>query len=94
MELIGFDDGTHLDLHTKQGAYEYVGRFLSKHGAASDVWSALGKIWKDPTHTEVDKKRLESIRKIEIVQPDSSQKVMYGADRILAYLTGEDEHEN
>lgn len=40
-EIITFDDGEVVDLHTVEGAYGYVGRFLKENGAHGKTFSAL-----------------------------------------------------
>jgi hypothetical protein len=42
--VISFDDGETIDLHTDEGAYRHVGRFLRKHGADSLTFSSLGRL--------------------------------------------------
>lgn len=94
MELIGFDDDTHLDLHTSQGSYEYVGRFLNKYAAPSDVWACLGMLYRDPTRIEVDIKRLEEaigrLLSRNSFPPDSKSGVIVSVSDWIAYLQGKE----
>ena len=61
MELRTCSDGEVLDLHSVEGTYQYVGKFLNKHAAPSDVWACFGKLHQDPTRVSVDNKRLKRV---------------------------------
>jgi hypothetical protein len=43
--FVTFDDGEMIDTDTAEGAYRHVGRFLRQHGAGSDVFASLGKLF-------------------------------------------------
>lgn len=45
--VVSFSDGEVIDLHTKEGAYKHVGRFLRENGASGDVFSSFGKLFPD-----------------------------------------------
>ncbi len=50
MDLLSFDDGETVDLHTVEGAYKYVSRFLLENGAHSKTFSALGMMFAAKTN--------------------------------------------
>ncbi len=43
-EIISFDDGEMIDLHTDYGARRYIARFLKENGAHSKMFSALERL--------------------------------------------------
>jgi hypothetical protein len=42
---MSFDDGEVIDLHTNEGAYKHVSRFLREKAAPGGVFSSLGKLY-------------------------------------------------
>ena len=50
MDLLSFDDGEVVDLHTVEGAHNYVSRFLRENGAHSKTFSALGMMFSAKTN--------------------------------------------
>lgn len=49
---VTFDDGETLDLHTRDGAYRHVARFLRENGAPGGYFSSLEKLYRNPVNPE------------------------------------------